>query len=98
MGLHTAENGLIGRLTARLKSVSDLGVGTLAKRQIDGNGRNGRTVLTVSEVADWLRVHPQTVYRWAHEGKLPGFQLGGTWRFASDIIDRWINEQTLTVR
>lgn len=51
------------------------------------------SVLTVKEVADYLRVNQRTVYRLAVERKLPGFKVGATWRFKRVDIDRWIDVQ-----
>ena len=38
-------------------------------------------ILTLDEVAAYLKAGKRTVYRLAAEGKLPAFKLGGTWRF-----------------
>lgn len=46
-------------------------------------------VLTISEVAQLLRVHASTVYRLAKAGQLPAFKLGDGWRFNSEDVDRW---------
>ena len=40
-----------------------------------------KDILTAEEVAELLRIHPYTVRRLAREGKLPGFRIGGQWRF-----------------
>jgi len=37
-------------------------------------------LLTVREVADYLRVSPAAVYGWLKTGVLPGLKIGGTWR------------------
>ena len=50
-------------------------------------------VLTLQEVAKYLRVHPSTVYRLAKKGQIPAFKLGSDWRFNSESIDRWRSEQ-----
>ena len=49
--------------------------------------RDDDALLTPSEVAEWLRVNPKTVTRWARAGKIPAIRtLGGHRRFrASDI-------------
>ena len=39
------------------------------------------------------RGHPVTVTRLAREGKLPGFKVGGVWRFRQDQFERWIEER-----
>ena len=48
-------------------------------------------ILTVEEVARYLKMHPQTVYKWAQEGQIPGTKLGKEWRFRKSIIDEWID-------
>lgn len=50
-------------------------------------------VMTVKEVADYLRVNQRTVYRLAVERKIPGFKVGATWRFRRTDIDGWIAAQ-----
>jgi excisionase family DNA binding protein len=53
-------------------------------------------LLTVREVAEYLRVHQATVYRLLKEQKLPAFRVGSDWRFNREMIDRWmIQEQEL---
>jgi excisionase family DNA binding protein len=47
-------------------------------------------VLTLDEVAAYLKAGKRTVYRLAAEGKLPGFKFGGTWRFRRSDLDEWI--------
>jgi excisionase family DNA binding protein len=52
----------------------------------------GLDILTLTEVAAYLRVTKRTLYRLAQEGQLPAFKLGGTWRFRREELDRWITE------
>ena len=47
-------------------------------------------ILTLDEVAAYLKAGKRTVYRLAAEGKLPAFKLGGTWRFRRSDLDKWI--------
>ena len=47
-------------------------------------------VLTIEEAADYLRVHPSTIYRLLRTNQLPAFTVGGDWRFNQGSIDRWI--------
>lgn len=47
-------------------------------------------ILTLDEVAAYLKAGKRTVYRLAAEGKIPAFKLGGTWRFRRAELDRWI--------
>ena len=51
-------------------------------------------ILTIKEVADYLKVTERTLYRLAQEGKIPAFKVGGSWRFRRDDLDHWIREQT----
>ncbi|ABI39851.1 phage transcriptional regulator, AlpA [Shewanella sp. MR-4] len=47
-------------------------------------------ILTLKEVATYLKVAEKTAYRLASEGKLPGFKVGGSWRFKKDDLEKWI--------
>lgn len=47
-------------------------------------------ILTIDEVAAFLKAGKRTVYRLAASGKLPAFKLGGTWRFRHSDLDKWI--------
>jgi excisionase family DNA binding protein len=51
------------------------------------------TIMTVKEVAEYLRVNQRTVYRLAVDGRLPSFKVGATWRFKRSDIDGWISAQ-----
>ena len=51
-------------------------------------------VLTVKEVCDLLRIHRSTIYRLVRQGRIPSFKIGKDWRFRTDLIMRWIAEQT----
>lgn len=47
-------------------------------------------ILTLEEVATYLKAGKRTVYRLAQRGSIPAFKLGGTWRFRRIELDRWI--------
>ena len=51
-------------------------------------------ILTLKEVAKYLKLADKTAYRLAAEGKLPGFKVGGSWRFKRSEIEKWISEQS----
>lgn len=53
--------------------------------------KNGE-ILTLEEVATYLKAGKRTVYRLAQKGEIPAFKLGGTWRFRRSELDRWIAE------
>jgi len=50
-------------------------------------------ILTVAEVAEYLRVHRSTIYRLLKSGGIPAFRVGSDWRFNSEAIDRWLQSQ-----
>jgi excisionase family DNA binding protein len=50
-------------------------------------------VLTVRELAEYLKVHPSTIYRLLKTRQLPAFKLGGGWRFNVEEIERWRRER-----
>ena len=50
-------------------------------------------ILTLKEVAAYLKLAEKTAYRLASEGKLPGFKVGGSWRFKREDLEAWIEIQ-----
>jgi excisionase family DNA binding protein len=52
------------------------------------------TILTLAEVAQFLRVHPSTVYRLLKQGAIPAFKLGSDWRFTREAIESWTKERS----
>jgi excisionase family DNA binding protein len=46
-------------------------------------------ILTLENVAQYLRVHPSTIYRLLKKRQLPAFKVGRDWRFNLESIDRW---------
>lgn len=50
-------------------------------------------VMTVRELAKYLKMKPVTIYKHAQVGKLPAFKVGATWRFKRKTIDKWIEDQ-----
>ena len=49
-------------------------------------------IMTLEEVAKYLKLKPQTIYTWAQNGKIPAAKLGKEWRFRKSVIDRWFNQ------
>jgi len=56
----------------------------------------GGEILTIREVAELLKINEKTAYRLTAKGKIPGFRVGGSWRFRLSDIDQWIEEQRTT--
>lgn len=54
---------------------------------------DNKRVMTVKDLAGYLRVHPTTVYRQLKDGLLPAFKVGSNWRFKVESIDRWCLDQ-----
>lgn len=52
-------------------------------------------IMTLEEVARYLKLKPQTVYRWAQEGMIPGAKLSKEWRFRKAILDEWIDSSIM---
>ena len=62
----------------------------------NGKGRDvANEIMTVEEVAAYLRLQPQTIYKWAQEKRIPAAKLGKEWRFRKSILDRWLDQQIL---
>ncbi len=51
-------------------------------------------ILTIREVAGYLKVTERTIYRLAAAKKIPAFKVGGAWRFSRADIDIWIKQQS----
>jgi excisionase family DNA binding protein len=51
-------------------------------------------ILTIKQVAEYLKVTDRTIYRLAGAKKIPAFKVGGTWRFSRADLDTWIRRQS----
>jgi len=50
-------------------------------------------VLTLNEVAEYLRIPRSTAYKLAQEGKIPGQKVGRHWRFHRAVVARWLGDR-----
>jgi PTS system nitrogen regulatory IIA component len=50
-------------------------------------------ILTIEEVARYLRVSERTVYDWAQKGEIPAGKIGTVWRFKKLEIEKWVNDR-----
>ena len=50
-------------------------------------------ILTLEEVAKYLRVSERTVYDCAQKGEIPAGKIRTAWRFKKSEIDKWVNEK-----
>ncbi len=53
-------------------------------------------ILTIEEVAKYLRVSERTVYDWAQKGEIPSGKIGTVWRFKKTEIEKWVNDRLAT--
>ncbi len=49
-------------------------------------------IMTLEEVAAYLKLKPQTIYTWAQTKKIPAAKIGKEWRFKRSIIDEWFDQ------
>ena len=52
-------------------------------------------IMTVREVAEYLKVKERTIYRLVANGRIPAFKVGGSWRFRKAEINRWTESNTI---
>lgn len=51
-----------------------------------------KQVMTVKDVAEYLDVHPMTIYKYVRDGRIPAFKIGDSWRIRKDAMQKWIRE------
>ena len=52
-------------------------------------------LMTVAEVAAYLRVTKKTIYRLLRQGKIPATKVGHQWRFEKTAIDEWLHRSSV---
>ncbi|HEX2480934.1 MAG TPA: response regulator [Methylomirabilota bacterium] len=65
---------------------------------VDRRARAGAEILTIREVAGYLKLPVSTVYRLAERRDLPGHKVGRQWRFHKSVLDDWFREHAATSR
>ena len=53
-----------------------------------------QSLMTLEQVAKYLKVDKFTVYRLVSKKKLPGFKVGNQWRFKRAMIDAWLDQHS----
>ena len=53
-------------------------------------------ILTVKQLADYLQMDEHTIYRLAKSGKIPAMKIGAKWRFKKALVDKWIEEKSIS--
>ena len=54
---------------------------------------NSDQVMTLEELAVYLKLPKSTLYKLVQEGRIPGKKLGKQWRFGKTVIDRWLDSE-----
>ncbi|NLU20817.1 MAG: helix-turn-helix domain-containing protein [Phycisphaerae bacterium] len=49
-------------------------------------------IMTMDELAEYLKISKSTLYKLAVENKIPGTKIGKRWRFHKDAIDEWVKQ------
>ena len=47
-------------------------------------------LMTIDELAAYLRVKRRTIYQWFKGGKIPAIKAVGQWRFRKEKINAWL--------
>ena len=50
-------------------------------------------ILTLEEIAKYLRVSERTIYDCVQKGEIPAGKIRASWRFKKSEIDKWVNEK-----
>lgn len=54
-------------------------------------------IWTIKELAAYLKLKEKTAYALVAKGEIPGFKVGGSWRFSRQTIEQWTKDQTGSV-
>ncbi len=49
--------------------------------------------LKIQQIASYLQISREKVYKLAQQGRIPASKIGGQWRFKKDRIDKWLEEK-----
>ena len=53
------------------------------------------SLMTVNELAEYLKLHPLTVRKLARDGQLPAFKVGRRWHVKRDELEKWMERESL---
>ena len=56
-----------------------------------------KQILTLNEVAEYLKISSSSVYKLARKGEIPAFKVLNKWRFDRDSIDKLIESRNLSL-
>ncbi len=46
--------------------------------------------LTIDQIADYLQVSKEKIYKLSQKGRMPASKFGGQWRFKRQVVDNWM--------
>jgi len=55
-------------------------------------------LMTIKELADYLRLSKVTVYKMTRQGKIPASKIGKQWRYNKSEIDSWLKQKSNSSR
>ena len=58
----------------------------------DNDAQNDGEVMTISDVAQYLRISEAKVYELARNGTIPALRIGKSWRFQKDLLKQWVRK------
>lgn len=61
--------------------------------QTENNDMPNDELMTIDELARYLRVKKRTVYDWVKKGKIPAVKTVGQWRFKREKVDLWLENK-----
>jgi excisionase family DNA binding protein len=65
--------------------------GTMTKLK-DNGAQNDGEVMTIKDVAQYLRISEAKVYELARTGAIPALRIGKSWRFQKDLLKQWVRK------
>jgi len=68
---------------------------TVAQWGLHAMGEPAGEVLTIEELAAYLKIPKSTLYKLARDGSVPCQKVGKHWRFHKSAIDEWLRERPL---
>jgi len=90
--LSHCESAVGGRSNRVSKEIASLA--TLVRNDTYGEYMLNSGLMTIEDLADYLKVTRRTIYDWVKHRKIPALKLVGQWRFKKDKIDAWIENKS----
>lgn len=56
--------------------------------------KENNLLMTINDLANYLKVTRRTIYEWLKHNKIPAIKLIGQWRFRKDKIDAWLENKS----